>query len=209
MENKIFKLKGLFYLKNTLPLYSGGVNAEKCEGYEHILHDDIIEKVSKDGYRWLHAKTDCWRGSHDGIIFEWFNGKRKFTKEDIEWFKKVVTEGGVIVGKKIIKTGRNLIIRFYRPTEEIYDPNPREIVTFQAEEGKDTNYTEKKHKYSLEGEGIIAWEQVRCCSRTCSHWTDFIIVVKYVDKDCRLNVKEKYTTCRGNFYENEKEIVCE
>jgi hypothetical protein len=122
----------------------------------------------------------------------------------------VVTEGGVIVGKKIVKTGRNLIVRFYRPDEkEIYDPNLREILTFKGEDGKDTNFTAKKHQYNLEGEGIIAWEKVKCCSRTCSHWSDFFIIVKYVDKDCKLNVKEKYITCRGNTYNSKKEIGCE
>jgi hypothetical protein len=74
MENKrisnIFKLKGLFQLKNTLPIYNGGVNTAKYEGYEYIPHGDgVIEKISQSGYRWLHAKTDCWRGSHDGIVF--------------------------------------------------------------------------------------------------------------------------------------------
>jgi len=142
------------------------------------------------------------------IYVEWFLGKREPTEEEKEWFKNVVTKGGLVLGRKILNVDRHGIrIRIARPYE-VKDNNPREIIFKELAEGKDVAYSSKKHDYNLNGSGIIAWKKVTCSSRTGMHWTDYILLIRYKDRECKIDIKEHYSTCRGNIYNTEKELKC-
>ena len=200
MENKkiignTYPLKGLFLLQNEVSIYG-------------------IEKVINNTGTFLRAKGYCYRGSHSNFVLEWFLGQRDITEENIKNFENIINLGGIIAGKKIIKYNDLIKIRF-KPADdkekELFeqDTNKREIVLIKGEDGKDVLASHKKHNYFFEGQGLIAWDMVRCCSRTCMHWTDYFLIIRYINKQCKLKAEEFYTTCRGNSYHTIKEKTCE
>ena len=224
MKNKeilgnTYPLKRLFKIDKFPIIYTGGVkefytyspDEKRYKGeYEEVEKGIILKKYGD--FRTLLAKTYCERGSHSSFILEWNLGKKDPSDDDINWFSDIVSYGGIVEGRKIIRVSyRDVRIRIARPSNPDdfeKDPNPREINFIYLGEGKDVNYGHKYNEFVFNGDGLIAWLKLVCSSRTGAHWKEWLLVIRYLNKKCELKVKEDYLSCRGNRYLTEKEIKC-
>ena len=180
MTGNTFPLKGMFKL----------VNWNNREVREIVINKKNTIK--------LQAKIDCFYGNHTSVTFEYVTGIEP-TNEQIEWFKDVVENGGLVIGKKIIKAivETGIIVRIAKP--EIEKEDDKRVIAVFGFDKKETTRTKLQNEINIKNDIINT--STTCNSRTGDHSTDFYVVVGYANK-CEI-IRNCYRyTGRGNEYEN-------
>ena len=174
---------------NTFPL-RGNFRLALWDGIR--IYEDV--NINRKNTTKLQAKAECYYSSHASVIFEYVTGIEP-TNEQIEWFNDIVNNGGLVEGKKIIRTDKDVIVRI---APAISNDTKRIIAVFGFNK-KETGRTSLKNKIEIKGDIINTL--ITCSSRTGAHSTDFYVVVGYVDKCEITNECYRYTS-RNNSYES-------
>jgi len=188
-----FPLVGTFYLNNEIPIYTGGVRKENEKfSYKELGEGILLKTDTISNFKFLLAKGECHREEYSNFLIEMCLGKRELTQEVISFFKKVVLNGGIVVGKKIITNDNVIRIRITIPTQEEIErytqsDNKREIALLKLANGKEVRDNYKKHEYEFNN--VIAYKIKSCNSKVGMYYTDFVVVVAYKDK-YKIKIKE-------------------
>ena len=176
----------------------------RLKGIFKLLPFETLEPIITDNNRKIKLRGACNRGSHTSITFEFLNKDGvRFTNRDATRAKRLLKQGGYVLGQRVIKTNDNIIVRLY--FTDTAEDNARTISVL-ALDGKDVQYSSKVQEI-VESKNTIAIFKNRCNSRTGMHWTDYYLIIAYPEAECK--VDGKHNTCRGNLHDLARVLKCE